>query len=86
MTVQLQPEIEEKLAQEARESGQSLDELLAFIANEWLRGRELERREDEDDVREALEVLRLENPGERLTSEQVMAELGITREEIERAR
>lgn len=86
MTIQLRPEIEEKLAQEARESGRTLDELLAFIANEWLRGRELERREDEDDIREALEVLRTEKPEERLTLEQMMAELGITREEINCAR
>lgn len=86
MTVQLRPELEEKLAHEARESGQSLDELFASIAAEWLRKRELERREDEEDVREALEVLRDSKPEERLTTEQVMAELGVTREEIELAR
>lgn len=86
MTVRLQPEIEEKLAQEARERGQSLDELCASIASEWLRKRELERREDEENVREALEVLRHDKPEERLTLEQVMVELGITREEIDRAR
>jgi len=51
-----------------------------------LRKPELERREDEEDVREALEVLRTSNPAERLTSEQVMAELGITREEVDNAR
>lgn len=86
MTVQLQPELEEKLAHEARESGRPLDELFAFIAAEWLHGRELERHDNEDDVRQALEVLRTANPAERFTSEQVMAELGITREEIEFAR
>ena len=86
MTVRLQPEIEEKLAQEARERGQSLDELWASIASEWLRKRDLERREDEEDIKHALEVLRTSNPAERLTSEQVMAELGITREEVDNAR
>ena len=77
MTVQLQPEIEEKLAHEARQSGQSLDELFASIAAEWLRKRELQRREDEEDVREALEVLRTENPSERVSWEQLKSELNL---------
>ncbi len=77
MTVRLQPEIEEKLAQEARERGQSLDELWSSIANEWLRKRELERREDEEDVREALEILRTEDPAERASWAQLKSELNL---------
>lgn len=86
MTVQLPPETEERLALEARESGRTLDELFVSIAEEWLRRRALERAEDEEDIREAQEVLRNTRPEDWLTTEQVMAELGITREEIERAR
>lgn len=86
MTVQLPPETEEQLALEARESGRTLDELFASIADEWLRRRALERAEDEEDIREAREILRTTRPEDWLTTEQVMAELGITREEIERAR
>lgn len=77
MTIQLRPEIEAKLAQEARESGQSLDELFASITSEWLRKRELERREDEDDIREALEVLRYDKPEERVSWEQLKRELNL---------
>lgn len=77
MTIQLRPEIEAKLAQEARDIGQSLDELFASIAGEWLRRRELQRREDEDDVREALEVLRSSKPEERVSWEQLKRELNL---------
>lgn len=85
MTVQLRPDIEQKLALEARDSGQTLDELFALIADEWLRRRALERREDEEDIREAQEIMRNTRPEDWRTMEQVMAELSITQEEVDNA-
>ena len=86
MTVQLRPEVESQLEQEARESGQSLDDLFASIADEYLRRRAIERAEDEEDLRVGLEVLATSDPSQRLTTEQVMADLGLSHKEVEHAR
>jgi|GEM_PF-5396639 len=63
------PEVESTLHALATQSGRSVDELASDALADKL--------EDWQDYLEAVEILRTENPAERITSAQLRAELGM---------